>query len=355
MKIENVIKSLIVKGNYAHKRKVYESLDTEDAFERFTKRIGKEAFLSADSSRREPDTFPKGINYRKYATIAASILLPVIIASAIWFANPTDNTLLIKDAKPGTSLAYIETSKGEVIVLNNDQFVINESGIKATATNGELAVESTDDIEQTTINIPRGGEYKLILPDGTKVHLNSDSRLTFPTRFTGDSRDVELVGEAYFEVSHSDDKPFIVHLDKVSVKQYGTHFNINAYKGKCKTITLIEGSIGVTSGKSLECRLSPGQQARINREDIQICNADVDAVMGWTEGMFKFDGERLGDIATILSRWYNVDINVDASLCDCCFTGSLSRESSLNDILSAICEITNTKISNNGNVVMIKK
>jgi len=357
MDIKSTLHKLYVKGDYAHKKKVYDSLDQDVAFERFAKRIENNGHTISLDSRKVNDGKESKSRRRiiGYAAMVASVLLPIIVLSAVLLTNRNDADNLLSETMPGTSLAYIETSNGDVISLDSASLNIDEDGIKATVANGELEIESTDDIEMTSIRIPRGGEYKLTLPDGTKVHLNSDSKLTFPTRFTGNSRDVELVGEAYFEVSHSDDNPFIVHIGNISVKQYGTHFNINAYKGKCKTITLIEGSIGVTAGNNSECRLTPGRQACINGDEIRLCNADIDAVMGWTEGMFKFDGENLADIATTLSRWYNVDICVDASLSQCCFTGSLSRESTLSDILEAICEITNTSVTTKDNTIKIRK
>ena len=355
MNIYNIIRTLYKQGDYAHKRKVYDSLDTDVAFERFTKRILTEDKTFVKEPRRMNLVLARQKPLHKYIAIAASFLIPIILTTAI-LSFPKDNTdgTIISNALPGTSTAYIETSNGEVIALDSASISINRNGIKASAADGELVIESADKIGTTSIYIPRGGEYKLTLLDGTKVHLNSDSKLTFPSRFTGDSRNVELTGEAYFEVAHDDNKPFIVHLGNVSVKQYGTSFNINAYTGKSKTITLIEGSIGVTAGNN-ECRLTPGRQAYINGDEMRVCNADIDAVMGWTEGVFNFDGENLEEIATTLSRWYNVDICVDASLSNCNFTGSLSRDSSLRDILEAICEITNTTICVNGNTVKIKK
>ena len=354
MDINNIIRTLYKKGDYQHKRKVYDSLDTDVAFERFSKKIGMQVNTDHDVTRKNESVTTWFRLYRKPIAVAASILIPVIIATSVIFTSGNTDDELIASSMPGTSIAYIETSSGEVIPLDSTSVNIHKAGINASVTNGEVVIEGTDNVEMTSICVPRGGEYKLTLLDGTKVHLNSDSKLTFPSRFTGNSRDVELVGEAYFEVAHDEGKPFIVHLGNVSVKQYGTRFNINAYAGKSKTITLVEGSIGVTSGNN-ECRLTPGRQACVSGDEMKVCNADVDAVMGWTEGMFKFDGESLSEIASTLSRWYNVDVCVDASLSNCCFTGSLSRESSLNDILDAICEITNTSISINGNTIKIKK
>ena len=354
MDVNKIIRSLYKKGDYQHKRKVYDSLDTDVAFERFAKKIGFEENATPDVSQRNVSMIAWFRPYRKYVAVAASLLIPVIIATSVIFTSENTSDEIISNTMPGTSIAYIETSSGEVIPLDSASVNIHKAGINASVANGELVIEGADEVENTSIYIPRGGEYKLTLIDGTKVHLNSDSKLTFPSRFTGNSRDVELVGEAYFEVAHDEGKPFIVHLGNVSVKQYGTRFNINAYTGKSKTITLVEGSIGVTSGNN-ECRLTPGRQACVSGDEMKVCNADVDAVMGWTEGMFKFDGENLSDIAATLSRWYNVDVCVDASLSNCCFTGSLSRESSLRDILEAICEITNTSISVNDNTIKIKK
>jgi hypothetical protein len=354
MDIDKVIKKIYKKGDFSHKRKIYDSIDADIAFERFSRKIQIKDNNSTTGSKRNKIRFINNRPYRKYIAIAASLLIPIVFATSVILIKDSTESALISNSLPGTTMAYIKNSKGDIIELDSTDIDIHQNGLTASVKNGELIIENAAEIEMTSIYVPRGGEYKLTLSDGTRVHLNSDSKITFPSRFTGSSRDVELIGEAYFEVAHDNNSPFIVHLGSVSVKQYGTHFNINAYEGESKIITLIEGSIGVTSGSN-EYRLTPGRQACINGEDMKISNADVDAVMGWTEGMFKFDGEKLADIATTLSRWYNVDVCVDASLSTCCFTGSLSRESNLRDILDAICEITNTKISIKDNTIQIKK
>lgn len=355
MNINTFLRTLYKKGDYSKKREAYHTIDVDAAFERFTKRIESEGSANRPSSVGDPVGKSVGMRrrYQRYASIAASILLPVAVTMAVYLYGGESESSFISEVQPGTSLAYIETSSGEIFTLDSTVAHINMNGVRAAAMNGELAVDATDEPEMVSVCIPRGGEYKLVLPDGSRVILNSDSKISFPTCFTGDSRDVSLVGEAYFEVSHSDSHPFIVHLGDVTVKQYGTHFNINAYPGQEKVVTLVEGSIGVAMPNKTECRLSPGKMACVKGDDIKVCSTDVELALSWTEGMFRFDDVPLSEISSTLSRWYNADIFVDVSLRDRRFTGSLSRKSLLTDILSAICDITNTHYSVEGEAIKI--
>lgn len=159
------------------------------------------------------------------------------------------------------------------------------------------------------VEIPRGGEYALVLSDGTKVHLNSMSSLRFPVAFTADKREVELQGEAYFEVSKTG-QPFIVNVNGMQVEVLGTTFNISAYPNEEYQTTLVTGSVRVSAEKGESLVLKPSQQATIvsGGNSIQVRTVDTSFYTSWVKGKINFKDQRLEDIMKILSRWYDMNV-----------------------------------------------
>ena len=315
----------------------YKQIDGDAAFRRFERRVGA-------SARR-----PRGRFWLWIAGAAAAVVGIVFLASRLVAPSPKEGINLVAKIAPGGSKAYLTIGDGEQTALTGSATCI-----------ADIVPPQSSDTEATTgapapmmrVDVPRGGEYRLTLDDGTNVHLNAGSSLSFPKVFTGASRSVRLVGEAYFEVAHRDDCPFIVEVSGVRVRQYGTRFNIEAYGGQPARVTLVEGSIGVAAAGKGEHRLSPGCQAVVDgKGDVSISHVDIRAAMGWTTGSLVFDNKPLGDITQTLSRWYDVDISLSPSLRDTRFTGSLSRRGNLADILDAIAEITGMTYSYDGKVV----
>ena len=184
-------------------------------------------------------------------------------------------------------------------------------------TKDELVYQVTDtgSIDTTKWNrllVPRGSEYKLVLADGTKVWLNADSELHYPTRFGG-IREVELHGEAYFEVAKDDAKSFIVRTENCEVSVLGTHFNVSAYNGEPVFTTLAEGSVQVNSGDQ-SVRLRPNEQAIVEKDDHSIHTQEVEAVryIAWVNGRFVFRNTPLEDVVKQMERWYDVNIQFAA-------------------------------------------
>ena len=203
---------------------------------------------------------------------------------------------------------------------------------------GELTYEQkAGDMQQeemlfNTITIPRSGEYKLVLSDGTKVWLNSDSKLEFPNTFVGDERRVKLAGEAYFEVAKNKAKPFRVEVDRVEVVVLGTSFNIHAYDEAVKT-TLVEGAVKLNvAGKAYS--LSPGFEANVDQGGVKIVKSDVYEQIAWKDGRFVFREKRLEEVMSILSRWYDFEIFYqNAAVKDLHFTGNIPRHATINEVL----------------------
>jgi len=185
-----------------------------------------------------------------------------------------------------------------------------------------------------TISTPRGGQYQVALPDGTKVWLNAASSLTFPVRFAGAERRVELTGEAYFEVARKKDQPFKVACHHTEVQVLGTNFNIMAYpdEGEMKT-TLLDGSVKVKNGSD-EQLLLPGQQAiDKSRGRLRVVEANLEEVVAWKNGYFIFHNTDIHDIMRQAARWYDVEVAYEGNPKDAVFGGRVSKFKNISVLL----------------------
>jgi len=246
--------------------------------------------------------------------------------------------------EPGSTKAILQLGNGAEILLDSAQngFLSKQGStqiIKVKPGNliYQAGTSNSDQINYNTIIIPRGGYYNVTLPDGTKVWLNAASSLRFPTRFSGSSREVELRGEAYFEVASDKEMPFSVSINHTSVQVLGTHFNVNGYddEGSIRT-TLLEGAVKFRYGSG-EKLLRPGQEAIYSRQahSAVVQLADTNQVMGWKNGFFEFDNLDLSAIMRLIARWYNVDVSYHSTR-QIELTGSLSRKSSLEEVLQLL-------------------
>lgn len=166
-------------------------------------------------------------------------------------------------------------------------------------------------IVQHTLTVPYGKTHKLILPDGTFVHLNAGTTLRYPTKFTENSREVQVVGEAYFEVEHDTERPFIVNAHEVAIQVYGTRFNVSAYAEDNEiSTTLLEGSVGVVDESGIGQKLKPGQMGTWDKltKTLQIGPTDVNDQVAWVKGELVFHSKPFKDILVVLERKYNVRI-----------------------------------------------
>jgi len=218
-----------------------------------------------------------------------------------------------------------------------------ESGVKIVKTDDGLVIYKMEDIKRpddqlsfNKIETPIGGQYQIIMPDGSKVWLNSASSLRYPVHFTGLERRVEITGEAYFEVSHDASRPFRVMSGKQTVEVLGTSFNIMAYKDEesIKT-TLIQGSVLVMHGKVSKL-IKPGQQTSIKEDNISINDADISEAMAWKNGYFIFKSENIGSIMRKISRWYNVKVEYQGNDMAKVFGGKISRARKVSEVLKML-------------------
>jgi len=290
------------------------------------------------------------------------------------------------DVKPGSNKAILTLADGSTIVLDsshngalgqqgNTRVIKLDSGRLAyqTAAGHELRAAS-DKLQATgqplynTITTPKGGQYQVTLPDGTKVWLNASSSLRFPTAFNGDRREVDLAGEAYFEVT-KEKNPFKVHIYSSvagmgvvgsgrpvsEIDVLGTHFNVNAYDDEAAVeATLLQGSIRYSKGDD-HVLLKPGQQAVSARAGgaIRIVpDADVDAAVAWKNGYFQFDGASVETVMRQLARWYDVEVRYEGTVTERQFGGQMPRGVNLSEVLR-ILEVINVHFRIEGKTLVV--
>ena len=264
---------------------------------------------------------------------------------------------------PGTNRAVLITSDGKAIVLDSMQSgLLAKQGNTTVQKIGGLLIYKTQSsfneegqLSYNTLSTPRGGQYQVILSDGSKVWLNAASSIRFPTVFSGKFREITLTGEAYFEVAKNEEKPFKVNVGAMQIAVLGTHFNVNAYddEGDIKT-SLLQGSVEIDNGKSVGL-LKPGQQAVVsNKEDrIKTGSVDLTEVTAWKNGLFQFDGADITTIMREIGRWYDVEILYSGKVPNHRFVGKISRNVALSEVLR-ILALSNIKFSVAGKKIIVQ-
>ena len=252
----------------------------------------------------------------------------------------------VRDVAPGGTKAILTLADGKQIILDSVQGnIVQRGNLKVINLGGKLDYEGqSSTVEYHTLSTPRGGQYKLILPDGSDVWLNAASSITFPTAFIGKERNVTIKGEAYFEVAHNAKQPFHVKVNRMNIEVLGTHFNINSYgdESYIKT-TLLQGSVKISRNNGETVLLKPMQQARVNQltdEPIVIATPDIDEVMAWKNGRFFYNNTDLKTIMRQVMRWYDVDVEYKNNIPVRYFTADISRDKKLSAILK-ILELSN--------------
>ena len=254
---------------------------------------------------------------------------------------------------------------GETISLDKDTFSIeNEHTIihkKAKVLSYVPQEKEEQNIKTDRKNrlvIPKGKTYELKLSDGTHVWLNSESELIYPTNFTGNTREVILRGEAFFDVAKDASKPFIVENNQMKIKVLGTSFNVSGYVSeRLQNVTLVNGSVQVQIDNDSAFRISPSEQFSYDKEkqttSIQVVNTDL--YTAWTEGKYIFKDTRLEDILSKLQRWYDFEIiYLQEELKNRRFSIVINREDNLKDVLEVISFTSNVKLVQENNIIKVK-
>ncbi|MBD0833383.1 FecR family protein [Aestuariibaculum sediminum] len=322
-----------------------------------------------DSRLEESDVKVFNINYKTFFKYAAAACIIAFVSYGL-FTNQFDfnqkkNNIANQERviSPGTNKATLTLQDGTEVYLDKENAYENSyvKGSEKELVYQSAVTEKNDVIQYNYLTIPRGGQFSLVLSDGTKVWLNSDSKLKYPVKFIkGESRQVELVyGEAYFDVTHSSDHggaDFKVYTEGQEVEVLGTEFNVKAYPEEANIYTtLLEGSVALHTMNEKHETLLPGQQSILNKSthSILVSNVETFYEVAWKKGVFSFKNKSLIDIMQVLSRWYDVDVVFqDKNLEKVLFTGQISKDQDIDNILSLIqntnfihaYEIENNKI-----------
>ena len=328
------------------------------------------AWLKFKTTARERK---RRVYVRRMLTYAAVIVLPLAVVVGFWFLSQEKDTFPMASERvvkitPGRPRAVLITADQTVHELNGVQEqreIEVEKGVMIKQGGANLEYDSLVAPEQevalamNTLKVPRGGEFRLKLSDGTNVYLNSASELKYPVRFDEKERKVYLSGEAYFEVTKDLNRPFYVVMEEVQVRVYGTEFNVNTHQpGKVHTV-LVDGKVGIKKrGMTEEVTMKPGQLASFDREagTFEVKEVDVRQYVVWKDGYFTFENESLEQILNTLSLWYDVDVFFQSeSAKQLVFTGYMKRYNDISEILNAITDVVGVKFTINGKTIIVSK
>lgn len=280
-------------------------------------------------------------------SVAAAILLALTGAYLLVHSNRRNPGLQAerKSLQPGGDRATLTLGDGTKILLDNASNGIlarqgNANIVKQSG--GELAYrdsgEAGEKVFYNTMETPIGGQYRLILPDGSKVWLNAASVIRYPNVFNGNSRVVRVTGEAYFEVARDPSRVFTVETGEIKVDVLGTTFNLMAYNDEESIrTTLIDGSVRVTHNKETQL-IRPGQQAAFQhgQSQFRITSPDMDAVIGWKEGEFRFHQTDIQTIMRQVKRWYNVEVSEEGDLSHIRLSGIIARTQNASELIEIL-------------------
>ena len=327
----------------------YKSINKETAYKKFTRKTQKRSF---------------GRIILKYAAI---LFLPLALAiSFLWQRNLPQATITTNEMTilPGGTKATLKLADGRLIELSKDSSGVIKSGTDTKimkTDSGIVYINDSMPITETNfneLNVPRGGEYKLILSDGTTVFLNSQTHLRYPETFQKERREVLLTGEAFFEVAKDSNRPFYVKTNDIEIKVLGTSFNINTYHRDRIQTTLVSGAVelrALSTGK--EILLKPNQMAEFNSNTQEIELKEVYAYnyTAWRLGEFVFDKAPLDEIMERLSMWYVTEIFYEnENLKKKRFTGVITRFTNVIDVLSLLEATTSVQFKIKGDTIIVQ-
>ncbi len=323
---------------YYKAKSVYRSCETEVIIDNDLNStvFSRADFLQSLKTRGKRRGFTRKILY-------AAALLPPIIALALFIVHQTHSNNLASIA-PGTSRAMLVVDGTKHIKLGDSVQTITTASLTIKGSNNLVTVSENGETPSApkinSLIVPRGGEFSIVLPDGTRIFLNSESVLEFPDKFTGNIREVTLRGEAYFDVAKNPAKPFIVKTTSFNVKVTGTSFNINSYEDcSYSNIAVESGKVEVTTIKGEVNSLGVGQMLNFDRKSgsSYVQFADPEAYTAWKDGLFYFDKEPLESILKKISRWYNIDLELtDSTKNDLRFVGKITKYDNAGRVLEML-------------------
>ena len=305
----------------------------------------------------------KRIAYRliPYAALLAIVATIAILIRHQTTPAPQAQPMEVADNRiaPGSSKAQLILENGESIDLtvvsdSTQQALANAHAVNTGKTLAYTPATPTATERRHTLRTPRGGEYELLLADGTKVWLNAETELTYPAAFIGSTRQVQLKGEAYFEVARDTARPFIVKANDMEVEVLGTSFNISAYPSSKRQTTLVEGKIAVALNKQ-HALLQPGEQATATPDGLEVREVNVLNYVSWRERRFIYEDQLLGEVMEDLGRWYNVEVFIaNPEVYDYHLTANLPKYEDMNKVLEIIEYAAGVQFEVNNRTVVIR-
>ncbi|QJB34867.1 FecR domain-containing protein [Chitinophaga oryzae] len=303
-----------------------------------------------------------------YAAAAAAVLAIVAVGGVFFFPRKQPPAITVKeksvfhnDIEPGGNKATLTLANGSTVVLDDvvTDTLAPQGNSRITRTgNGQLAYQAQSGVPgkpvYNTLTTPAGGQFRLTLPDGSKVWLNAASSITFPTAFTGKDRTVELKGEAYLEVSRNPQQPFKVKVRDMEVSVLGTHFNINAYPDeKGIRTTLLEGSVRVNNEEQ-SYTLKPGQQAQLQPNgQFSLHTVDTEDIIAWKDGQFAFDDADIHTVMRQVARWYGAEVIYEGNVSHH-FMGTIPRDVPVSRLLKMLELTGRVSFVVDGNKIIVK-
>ena len=323
----------------------YLQTDVEDAWKKV-----REKTFGAPPVR--PRIRPKWLKY-------AAVVLPVLLSITLWYTWKEE--MKNKQATVARLSPVLTLDNGEKYQLDPEEqteIYVNEE-VKAYQAGGGLIYDTTARQEENKYNrieVPRGSEYWIVLPDGTRVWLNAATELKYPVAFHAKERRVYLKGEAYFEVAPDKNRPFYVETEEVKIRVLGTVFDVNTHYTRGVRTVLVEGAVALEWGDQKEIRMKPGELADFDRTttEVTLKEVDVTSYISWKEGYFVFEDEPLEEIMHTLSLWYDKEfLFVGKRSRALHFSGHIKRYERIETILSAITDVTGVEFRMNGQIILI--
>ena len=311
------------------------------------------------------------IGFRYWWKYAALFILPLSVALVLWQGMKNEaeeeHRQFSAVSRPGGERAILKLYNGKTVVLDStmkSSLIAHEANVRIEMDSNHLlrysshdSIEMANDNKNNELIIPKGGEYQVVLADGTKVWLNSASRLIYPQSFMGKERRVVLSGEAFFDVTHDAERPFVVETSRMNVKVLGTRFNVNDYDDNEEvSTTLVNGSVEIVSGGQQAFRLVPGEQAYGKENELEKREVNVRLYTSWIDGKFLFNNTELEEIAKQISRWYDVEIFFsNESVKKVRFTGAIVKFKPLEDLVRMIESTSQVRFSVKGRTIVISE
>jgi transmembrane sensor len=325
-----LIAGMLKEGNVVHGLK-----ELETAQKRSTAKLAAAGIVLQDN---KDHTRVRRLTYRWVA--AAAVLMALATGVYFWSQRSLQQIPeLAGNIAPGSTKAILTLADGSTVALDSTgNRVISQGSTAIRQQGGQLEYDVKGEPASLSYNMlvtPRGGQFRITLPDGSKVWLNAASSLRYPTAFINNTRTVEITGEAYFEVAPDAAKPFKVKVnDRTEILVLGTAFNVNAYTDE-PTIntTLLDGAVRINTQT-----LTPGQQAQVNTAGaIKLVNdVDVSETVAWKNGIFSFNNADVRTVMRQIGRWYNIEINYEQAVYTTKFKGKIGRDLNLTDALEVL-------------------